>query len=165
MGKRIKKGDHFDGAYSLKKNITYKTSDISYQTNDKGKISHFYGDLSNTSAKRHVADQVHLKGKVDGDHAGHLVASEDGGSGYVDNLVPMDGKVNTRDYRAIERENKAIMNNGYNVSLDGDVYYSSNQDRPDAFMVKRETKNAKGEVIDREYSSWTNDDMSKYDNP
>ena len=157
------KGDHFADSYKLKANEEYISNGIEYQTNQDGKITHFSGELSQESSKRHQADQNNLEGKWKTDHAGHLVARENGGSGYVDNLVPMDGKVNTRDYRAFERENNSIMKEGYNVQLDGDVYYSSNEKRPDAFMVTREVKDDQGKVVDREHFSWTNIDMAEFE--
>lgn len=158
------KGDQFESAFTLKANQTYETSNKAiYHTNENGRIEHFSGELSLDPEKRHLADQRNLEGKYETDHAGHLIAREMGGSGYVDNMVPMDGKVNTRDYRAFERENRAILENGYDVHLDGDVYYSSENDRPDAFMVTRTITDKDGKVLEKEHFSWSNIDMSQFD--
>ena len=157
------KGEHFETAYTLKPNQTYEANKTTYHTDEHGHIDQFSGDLSLEAGKRHQADQQHLQGKTETDHAGHLISRETGGSGYVDNLVPMDGKVNTRDYRAFERENRAILENDYDVHLDGDVYYSSEDGRPDAFMVTREIKDKDGNVVDREHLSWTNIDMAQFE--
>lgn len=160
---RRKKGDHFESAYVLKSNTTYEAGNATYHTNERGNIDHFSGDLTLEGEVRHPADQRNLRGKEEGDHAGHLIARENGGSGYVDNMAAMNNKVNTRDYRDFERENTAVLKNGYDVHVDGDLAYSQGQDRPDAFMLERKILDKDGNVVDHEYFSWSNEDMSQYD--
>lgn len=156
--------DHFKSAYSLKENISYEKNGTTYTTNENGNIAKFSGQPTLESAPRSPSSQRNLDGKTPGYHAGHLVASSNGGSGKVDNLVPMDGKVNTRDYRAMERENNDLLKDGKTVTLHGELSYSNGSSCPDAIMVTRETTDPGTGKVDTEHMSWTNTDMAEFEN-
>lgn len=155
--------NHFSGAYALKTNTDYTTENgAQYTTNANGQISTFSGDLSQDKAARSPSHQQRLSGKEMGEDASHLIASSQGGSGKIDNLVRMDAHVNRTDYRAFERENDGLMQDGKEVHLDGSLV--NNVDgRPDAIMVSRTvTDPATGETrVD--HNSWTNVDMRGFD--
>ena len=156
--------DHFDGTYALKKNNRYQSGKATYETNENGAIRSWSADLFGVteSAQRHYSHQQNLQGKYDGDHAGHLLSSQEGGSGKVDNLVPMNGKLNTRDYRAFERENHQLLKEGYRVQLEGSNYLASSENRPEAFMVTRSVYDKDGNFLGKDHLSWTNEDMSQF---
>lgn len=157
------KQDHFSSTYSLKSDTTYEVNGTTYTTNENGNISKFHGPVTDQSAPRSSSHQRNLSGKLPGDHASHLIAASNGGSGKVDNMVPMDGKVNTRDYRAMERENNDLIGEGKQVTLSGELFYSNGSSRPDAIMVTRDTVDPATGKEDTEHMSWTNWDMSEFE--
>ena len=157
-------GDHFQGTYTLKPNQTYTANGATYHTDGSGAIRSWSATLTGPrqAAPRSPSHQKNLPGKLEGDHAGHYLAASEGGSGLADNLAPMDAKVNTRDYRAFERENHKLLEEGYTVRLDGSSHMGSSKLRPDGIMVTRSVYDSDGNLVDREHFSWTNADMSKY---
>lgn len=157
-------GDHFQGTYTLKPNQTYTAHGATYHTDSNGAIRFWSATLSGSrqAAQRSPSHQRHLPGKLEGDHAGHYLAASEGGSGLADNLAPMDAKVNTRDYRAFERENRKLLEEGYTVQLEGSSHMGSSALRPDGIMVTRNVYDSDGNLQDREHFSWTNTDMSQY---
>ena len=74
----------------------------------------------------------------------------------------MNAKVNTRDYRAFERENHKLLEEGYTVRLEGSSHMGSSKLRPDGIMVTRSVYDSDGNLGIGEHFSWTNTDMSKY---
>ena len=157
-------GNHFQGTYTLKPNHTYTANGATYHTDGNGAIQSWSATLTGPqqAARRSPSHQKHLPGKLEGDHAGHYLAASEGGSGLTDNLAPMDAKVNTRDYRAFERENHELLEKGYTLRLEGSNHMGSSDLRPDGIMVTRSVYNSNGDLQDREYFSWTNTDMSQY---
>lgn len=155
---------HFSGAYTLVSDNTYTVNNTTYRTDANGRISAFDGKLSADPAPRSFSSQRNLPGKQPGEDAGHLIPASRGGSGKVDNLVRMDHQVNVRDYRAMERENDALMKEGKEVTLHGVATYPGESNWPDCFMVTREvTDPATGKSYE-EHFSWTNVDMAQFDN-
>ena len=157
-------GDHFQGTYTLKPNQTYTANGATYHTDESGAIQSWSATLTGPqqAAPRSLSHQKNLPGKLEGDHAGHYLAASEGGSGLADNLAPMDAKVNTRDYRAFERENHKLLEGGYAVRLESSSHMGSSELRPDGIMVTRSVYDSDGNLVDREHFSWTNTDMSKY---
>lgn len=157
-------GNHFQGTYTLKPNHTYTANGATYHTDGNGAIQSWSATLTGPqqAARRSPSHQKHLPGKLEGDHAGHYLAASEGGSGLTDNLAPMAAKVNTRDYRAFERENHELLEKGYTLRLEGSSHMGSSDLRPDGIMVTRSVYNSNGDLQDREYFSWTNTDMSQY---
>lgn len=156
--------NHFQGTYTLKPNQTYTANGATYHTDKKGAIQSWSATLTGPrqAAPRSPSHQKNLPGKLEGDHAGHYLAASEGGSGLADNLAPMDAKVNTRDYRAFERENHRLLEEGYTVQLEGSSHMGSSKLRPDGIMVTRNVYDSDGNLMDREHFSWTNTDMSRY---
>ena len=159
-------GDHFQGTYTLKPNQTYTANGATYHTDGNGAIQSWSATLSGPqqAAPRSPSHQKHLPGKLPGDHAGHYLAASNGGSGLADNMGAMDAKVNTRDYRAFERGNQQLLGDGYTLRLDGSNHMGSSPLRPDGIMVTRSVYDSDGNLRDREHFSWTNTDMSQYQN-
>lgn len=154
---------HFSGAYTLVPDTTYTVNGTTYRTDAQGRISTFDGKLSAEGAPRSLSAQRNLPGKQPGEDAGHLMSASRGGSGKTDNLVRMDHQVNVRDYRAMERENDALMKEGKEVTLHGSITYPGDGNWPDCFMVTREVTDPATGVTDVEHFSWTNIDMAQFD--
>lgn len=157
-------GNPFQGTYTLKPNQTYTANGATYHTDENGAIQSWSATLTGPqqTAPRSPSHQKNLPGKLEGDHAGHYLAASEGGSGLADNLAPMDAKVNTRDYRAFERENHRLLEEGDTVRLEGSSHMGSSKLRPDGIMVTRSVYDSDGNLVDREHFSWTNTDMSRY---
>lgn len=112
-----------------------------YYTDQYGRICHWSGEISSNAQIRNYYAQRTLEGKnPDQQHAGHLLASNQGGSGEKFNMVPMNAKVNQQDYRAWEKENEALYKEGYTVKLSGSNGYTPGLDTnaPEAIMATRE---------------------------
>ena len=157
------RADHFDGTYTLKANTVYTTNGTVYRTDSLGRIVSFDGSLFTEPAARSPSHQKNLPGKMPGEDSGHLIASSNGGSGKVDNLVRMDRAVNQRDYRAMERENTALLEKGNEVDLHGSVTHPGETNWPDCFMVTREVTDPNTGVTDTEHFSWSNTDMENFE--
>lgn len=145
----------------------YGPNDAKYHTDNYGRVGRWSAQVSDQSEARNPYAQRSLEGKnPDQSHAGHLLASSQGGSGEKYNMVPMNDKVNTRDYRAFERENSELTQNGYTVTLTGSNSYplnSEGENVPEAIMVDREVSQD-GQYLYTEHTSWTNLDMAELEN-
>lgn len=159
---------HFDGKYHLKPNVNYEANGANYETNSAGGIKSWSATLTGQEAPSKYEYSYHknLDGKSQEqdvyDDAGHLVAREHGGSGKSDNLVAMEKHVNRRDYRAFERENNRLLQDGYTVRLQGENIMPDNATRPQAIMVSREILDKNGNVVGTDHFSWTNLNMAEY---
>ena len=160
---------------SLEPNTTYvhPASHGVYRTDDYGRVVSFSADPRVTTKEereRNPENQRTLEGKGPGfSHAGHLVADRHGGSGEKINIVPMQENVDSRDYAAFEKETDALQQQGYAVHYNGELSYSGAEktvgvNQAEAIMVERQTIDpATGEMIDRDYASFSNLDMSQYE--
>lgn len=154
---------------SLEPNAVYNgKNDSVYHTDHAGRISWWRGHLEKTAPEdreRYNYAQRTLEGKGEHDHAGHFISAQDGGDPGKINLSAQEEHVNTRDYRAFERENHALVEQGYYVELIGEVSYPMGSDvnRPEAYMVERIATNEKGEEIDHSYFSFTNENMAEFE--
>ena len=108
---------------SLSPNFTYRDSSHSEFTTDSyGRVVTWSGDVGTAAGQRNLSAQRTLEGKnSEQSDAGHLLATNQGGSGEKYNMVPMNEKVNRRDYRAWERENEALVRAGYSVHVKGSL--------------------------------------------
>ena len=131
-----------DGSYlvngKLKPNSKYVTGehDYIYKTNNDGLITNARTD--NLQLKTHDGRLIHnpnTLGKLEGDHAGHLIGDRFGGSSELDNLVSQAKEVNLSEYRVIENQWAKAIENGQKVSVDIDINYSLGGVRPNSFDV------------------------------
>ncbi|MED3380346.1 WXG100 family type VII secretion target [Bacillus tropicus] len=131
--------DHIiKGEYKLKPNIKYTSNGYSYSTDDLGRIDNAQGKLQLGQGKRNSTHQVKVGGedRNKGDHGGHLIAHIFGGSGLVDNMVPMNGKlVNQSSYRKLEIEWKTALKAEQEVYVNIKPKYKGNSLRPTEFIV------------------------------
>ena len=133
----ITDGSHLvDG--QLKPNVTYKTGehDYIYQTNESGLISCVIVDeLQFKIHDGRLNHNPNTYGKLEGDHAGHLIGDRFGGSPELDNLVSQAKDVNMSEYKVIENKWATALTNGRNVSVRIDINYSTGITRPISFDV------------------------------
>lgn len=128
--------------------VKYIINGAEYVTDDMGRIVSTKTKLSPSNLKttRHRDSGVQkqmstLKGSKDGDHAGHLIGDQFGGSSNMVNLVPMNGKVNTVTFKQLENQWKKAIENGKDVKLDIKLKYPNKPkgcERPDWIEVRYE---------------------------
>lgn len=152
---------------SLTPNSTYygPHGNAVYHTDEHGRVTDWSAQVSDVREDRNAQAQRGLEGKnPEQSTAGHMLASSQGGSGEKYNMTPQNDAVNTRDYQAFERENAALHQAGYTVSLRGEnSFFPGGVNVPDAYMVDREVS-MNGEHLYTDHFSWTNTDMSQYEN-
>ena len=155
---KVDYGDHYtkDEKHrkSLKPNITYVTPDpdnFEYKTDDKGRIVSVKGTLTNIDgakrneyAQRTVGREDRIKSNnlnedekniYSGDDGGHLIGSRFGGSGNLDNLVPMDSNLNRGAWERMENEWSKAIKEGKKVEVDIKPIYEDDLLRPTSFSV------------------------------
>lgn len=133
----ITDGSHLEDG-QLKPNATYKTGehDYFYETSESGLIDHVY--VGNLQFKTHDGRLMHnpnTYGKLEGDHAGHLIGDRFGGSPELDNLVSQAKSVNMVEYLGIENQWATALKKGQKVSVDIKIGYDSGGIRPDFFEI------------------------------
>ena len=74
-------------------------------------------------------------GKIESDHAGHLIADMFGGSGNYDNLISMNSKVNLVDFKKLELKWRDTIKAKIKVSVKIDIEYINNETRPNKFNI------------------------------
>lgn len=79
-----------------------------------------------------------LKGSLENDHAGHLIANEFGGGSNMLNLVPMSKNVNLSKFRSLEKQWKSLVQEGKEVKVNIDLKYEGTLERPTWINVKYE---------------------------
>lgn len=125
--------------YKLKPNIKYISNGYDYSTDSVGRINNAKGKLQLGEGKRNSTHQIKSGGKdrKQNDHGGHLIAHIFGGSGLVDNIVPMNGKlVNQGSYKKLEIEWRNALREGQEVYVDITPKYKGDSLRPREFVVK-----------------------------
>lgn len=126
----------------LKPNIKYAAGEHNYyyETDELGRICKCSAD--ELKLKEHLGRLKHnpnTPGKLEGDHAGHLVADVFGGSPELDNLVSQAKDVNFKQYRDIERAwEKALKKIPPDeiTDLKIEIIYDGKNTRPTAFKIK-----------------------------
>lgn len=113
-------------------------NDATYKTGQYGRIISVHAILSEKPpGKRNDRAQKNLRGKVDGDDAGHLIARELGGIGYELNLVAMEGtEVNRKKYRRVERTWKRAVEANKTVEITVHAVYMDDGFRPAYFEIE-----------------------------
>ncbi|MDQ0221031.1 hypothetical protein J2S21_004189 [Peribacillus cavernae] len=138
-GKQAKPEHIIKGEYRLKPNIKYNSNGYDYSTDGLGRINSAKGKLQLGEGNRNTTHQIKTGGedRKQGDHGGHLIAHIFGGSGLVDNMVPMNGKlVNQGYYRQLEISWKTAIEAGQEVIVNVTPKYKGDSLRPTEFVVK-----------------------------
>lgn len=122
----------------LKPNCTYTTGehDYIYVTNSGGLIEYARVDeLQLKELDQRLPHSRNIPGKLAGDDAGHLFGDLFGGSPKLDNLVSQAREVNRKEFRKIEREWEAALNNKQKVSAEIRISYDTGSSRPSKFTI------------------------------
>lgn len=136
----IETPSHFNEDGNLKENEDYEAKGYYYQTDEHGRITCCAGDLRleqgvrNTTAQRTVGGED----REEYDDGGHLIATRFGGSGELDNLVPMSQDVNrsSGEWYALEESWAKELSKDNEVNVQIYVEYDDSESkRPEGFDV------------------------------
>ena len=133
-------GEKYREGNSLKPNATFVKNGYTYRTDEFGRVISVEGKLQvkDHKGRNKMLDtrDVVAHGKMkDSDDRGHLIADRFNGSGELENLVPMDGKLNKGDYAKLEDTLAEAVKGGADVRMKVEPVYSGDSNRPDAFRV------------------------------
>lgn len=132
-GKLYRQGDH------LLPNTQYEVNGYSYETDDKSRIVSAEGKLHlrDDDYKRNMESVRGKEGQEyrERDEQGHLIGHQFGGSDRLENLVPMDAKLNRVDFVKIEKTLADAVRDKADVRLKVEPVYEKNSTRPSEFKV------------------------------
>lgn len=140
----LRDGSHLNDDGSLKPNVRYQSGEFEYiyTTDENGHISSFHTDeLQMKTHEGRLRHDPNTLGKLEGDHAGHVVADLFGGSPKLDNLVSQLREVNLSQYRKLEIQWANALDPNQpggpkTVSVDVQIRTDPATGRPTGFDVK-----------------------------
>ncbi len=132
-GKIYRRGD------KLEANSTYQLNGYIYTTDGRGRITSAGGILCLNNDKRGaMKDKLCTIGRgdeLDGDVRGHIIAAVFGGDNSMGNLLAQDGVLNDGEYKKMEMELKAALNDNAEVEYEVRPIYTQESMRPTAYAV------------------------------
>lgn len=134
-----------------------------YEVYDNGSVR-ATGQIQNEKAERNGYIQRIAGGasRQETDHGGHLVPASQNGTSDRINISAQNAKVNTRDLRAVEREESKAVNNGATIETERIAVCDIDPDRPSAYIINDHVIMPDGSEHDIHHS-FTNEDMSQFD--
>ena len=123
---------------ALKPNTEYEVNGYKYKTDELGRIISCEGSLKLEKGERNEYDQI-IVGREDKektDDGGHLIATIFGGSGDIDNLVPMDSNLNRGVWRNLEKDWTEALKDGEEVKVKIVPIFEGNSQRPAQFEIQ-----------------------------
>lgn len=132
-GKLYRVGDH------LLPDMEYEVNGYKYNTDAKGRIVSAEGTLHmrESDYEREMEDVKRMDGQdyKQGDDRGHLIGHQFGGSDKLENLVPMDAKLNHWDFYKVEKTLADAVKDNADVKLKVEPVYNDDSTRPSEFKV------------------------------
>lgn len=122
----------------LKPNTTYELNGNTYTTDEKGRIvSCEAKPVRSPENPRDNGAQQQTGGenRRPNDQGGHIVGRDVNGDGGIGNLVAMDSRINQSDYKRMENDIKAVLDEGKEVTTKTEMTYSGDSERPDKITV------------------------------
>lgn len=126
-----------DGNRLLPEN-EFQVNGYKYETDDKGRIVSAAGKLrleKECSSYMEYVKRKEGQEYSDNDDQGHLIARRFGGSNRLENLVPMDFKLNRGDYKKMENMFADALAANADVQLKVQPIYEGVSARPTEFRV------------------------------
>lgn len=119
---------------------TYEINGYTYCTDELGRIISVKGDLHLTERENRMPlnenmDKIGQGDERESDHRGHLIGDQFDGSNKLENLVPMDAKLNQGGFKNFEKELADALKDGKKVYIEIDVYYDDDSHRPSHFVA------------------------------
>ena len=122
----------------LEPNTTYELNGNIYTTDEQGRIIHCEAKPEKSPENpSDISAQIRVGGedRRPSDQGGHIVGRDLNGDSGVGNLVAMDSRINQSDYKRMENELKATLDEGKDVAVTADISYSDDSERPDTITV------------------------------
>ncbi len=118
----------------LQPNTTYELNGTIYTTDEQGRIISCDATPERTPENPRDNEAQRNAGGADrrpNDQGGHIVGRDMNGDGGAGNLVAMDSKINQSDYKRMENDIKAALDEGKDVTMHTDITYEGDSERPD----------------------------------
>ena len=136
----------------LKPSTKFERNGYIYETDEKGRVISAEGQLQVKDHKGRYEmpdsrDTVAHGEMAPTDDRGHLIADRFNGSGELENLVPMEGKLNKGDYAKLEDTLADAVNDGADVRLKVETVYDGDAVRPAEFRVSYTIDGEKDAVV------------------
>lgn len=133
-------GEKYREENQLEPNNKFEKNGYTYETDDAGRVISVEGELQvkDHNGRYKMPDSREVVGKGEmaaSDDRGHLIADMFNGSGELENLVPMEGKLNKGDYAKLEKTLSYAVNDGAEVYLKVEPIYDSDSNRPAEIKV------------------------------
>jgi len=122
----------------LQPNTTYQLNGNVYNTDDKGRIISCEAKPVRSPENPRDNDAQRQSGGEDrkpDDQGGHIVGRDMNGDSGIGNLVAMDSKINQSDYKRMENDIKAALDEGNDVTTKTEITYGGDSERPDKITV------------------------------
>lgn len=117
----------------------YEVNGYKYKTDAQGRIVSAEGKLRmrDSDYDRNMEEVRTIEGQDyrQGDDRGHLIGHQFGGSDRLENLVPMDAKLNHGDFVKLENTLSDAVNDKADVRLKVEPVYEDDSGRPSEFKV------------------------------
>lgn len=144
-------GNEYREGDDLKPNAEFERNGYHYETNEKGRIVSAEGKLKmrDPDYKRDMEDvrKIDSQEYKDTDDRGHLIGYQFGGSNKLENLVPMDAKLNKGDFAKLENTLADAVKDGADVRMKVEPVYEGDSTRPTEFRVSYSIDGEKDAVV------------------
>lgn len=141
---------------NLLPNTEFEVNGYKYKTDDKGRTVSAEGRLRmrNPDYTRNMENVRKIDGQEykSSDDRGHIIGHQFGGSDRLENLVPMDAKLNQGDFAKLENTLANAVKDGADVMLKIEPSYEGDSTRPNEFRVSYSIDGDKDVVVFRNES-------------
>lgn len=124
---------------TLVPDTTFQINGYIFATDDLGRTAFVHALLRMADSEYpRKMDSMEVIGNGDqkeNDQRGHLIGHQFGGSDGIENLVPMDGKLNQGDYKKLEMMLADAVKDHCEVYLDIEPRYIGESKRPTSFII------------------------------
>ncbi len=132
-------------------NTQFEVRGYQYETDDQGRVKSAEGQLRmrDPSYERDMEDVRRIDGQEykSTDDRGHLIGHQFDGSDKLENLVPMDAKLNQGDFVKLESTLSDAVKDGADVRLKVEPVYEGDSARPTEFRVTYSIDGDKDAVV------------------
>ena len=144
-GTKYREGD------SLLPNTQFEVRGYQYETDEQGRVVSAEGQLRMRAPSygRNMEDVRKIDGQEykSTDDRGHLIGHQFDGSDKLENLVPMDAKLNQGDFVKLENTLADAVKDGADVKLKVEPVYEGDSTRPTEFRVTYSIDGDKDAVV------------------
>lgn len=122
----------------LQSNTTYKLNGNIYETDNNGRIINCEAKpvCSPENPRDNEAQrQAGGEDRRHNDQGGHIIGRDMNGDGGIGNLIAMDSKINQSDFKRMENDIKAALNEDKEVTTKTEMTYTGDSKRPDKITV------------------------------